>query len=202
MIDESTLKHQSTANRHREQLAAYDIHQAKYDSLIHRLNQNVRTLNQSIQWWNEGQIERTGGTRRWMRDQQLRIDVLQQQIDSTANELRAQRDTVNAITDTLNQIAEETNVLVDAFNQRYGIADAFTKGTYRREGERREIVVYQLDDLDDLTFVLKHELGHALGIDHVDDPSALMYYRSSEENRHRTTLSDADRNALRATCNL
>jgi hypothetical protein len=50
----------------------------------------------------------------------------------------------------------------------------------------------QLDGDDQQRAILMHELGHLLGLDHVDDPSELMF----ESNLGRTTLGDGDRRGL------
>lgn len=47
--------------------------------------------------------------------------------------------------------------------------------------------------------VLAHELGHALGLDHVDDKEAIMYQLNQGDN---LTLSEADIKALKTKCGI
>jgi hypothetical protein len=70
----------------------------------------------------------------------------------------------------------------------------------------RRIEVYRAESYDELVWVLAHELGHALAIDHVDDPGAIMnamLHDGGELQPGRArpvALSAADLDALQAVC--
>lgn len=64
----------------------------------------------------------------------------------------------------------------------------FHKGVFNG----RRIEIYEFRSKDDLRLVLAHELGHALGIDHNDDPEALMYPMMGQQNAKNFTLKPAD----------
>lgn len=45
--------------------------------------------------------------------------------------------------------------------------------------------------LSPLWYITAHEIGHGMGLKHVEDPAALMYYTSTEESRGCVTETDA-----------
>lgn len=121
---------------------------------------------------------------------------LRQQLQHTAS-AQAQQHLLNE----LQQLSSEANVLnqraaylqhnIDQFNQeisqfqqqihqhQHNIQQArqqfppreFHKGVFNG----REIHIYQFSNQDDLRLTLAHELGHALGLKHHQDPEGLMY---------------------------
>jgi len=71
-----------------------------------------------------------------------------------------------------------------------------------RSSVRSEIVVFRFADRAELVRILAHELGHALGLGHTDQPGSVMYAQQ-DRLRHATgtlTLHRADRTLLRAHC--
>lgn len=68
----------------------------------------------------------------------------------------------------------------------------FHKGVFKGD----EIHVYQFDAKDDLRLTLAHELGHALGLLHHNDPEALMYPVLGQQKLKNFELRPADKTLL------
>ena len=65
-----------------------------------------------------------------------------------------------------------------------------------------EINIYQYYDFPDLRLTLAHELGHALGIDHVDDTNAIMYYLLESQDVVNLKPTEFDLQALFEICEI
>ncbi len=94
-----------------------------------------------------------------------------------------------------NEVIAEYNLEVKEYNDRFGNLENFTQGDFKRE----RINVYKFDNKNELKRVLVHEFGHALGVGHVDDSEAIMYYLTTDKFEI-STLAEADIVALKSVC--
>lgn len=74
----------------------------------------------------------------------------------------------------------------------------FDKGDYF-EGT---VSIYQFFGKNDLVLLLAHELGHVLGVKHVEDPSAIMTAVLSGVDRGNLVLREADKAAFAQVCGI
>lgn len=121
---------------------------------------------------------------------------------NTSDSLNKTADDLNKLAETINQLGDEANKLVEAYNQdveryndQYGYSREFTQGDF--EGDR--INIYKFSDEYELQLVLVHEFGHALGIDHVEGESSVMYYLLGDTSAS-PTLSQEDKDAFLIVC--
>ncbi len=91
---------------------------------------------------------------------------------------------LNNKAEAINRLGEEGNALIEAYNaevlkynELYGNRDLYTQGDFQRD----RINIYKFSDTTELTKVIAHEFGHALGIGHVEGEESIMYYLMAEQ---------------------
>lgn len=99
---------------------------------------------------------------------------------------RAQR-AYNQQVQQFNQQGDDIQHDIDNANAKF-TARQFHKGVF----SGKNIEIYEFSSIDELRLVLAHELGHALGIDHNDDPTALMYPIMGQQTIKNFKLKPAD----------
>lgn len=193
--------------------SSYDALKAKYDSLNTSYKQdkmNYDALISSFQIHKNNyevevtSINRNGGTNK---ETISRLDTERNSLDqeiASINQLQSnlnyEVDNINALVVALNQLAKELNIKVDAFNSiGSSLGKEFNEGVYKTGPDGQKIDIYQFDNRTKLVRVLAHELGHALGLDHVDDPKAIMYRLNNGINEK---LTNTDLLELKTLCGI
>lgn len=170
-----------------EKTKSYEANVASYEIALARHNERVTRYNDqggappNI----HADIER----------ERKALDARSAELNTDADTLNKLGQSINALGDKSNQLVTAYNQEVEAYNQEYGFAKEFTQGDYQ-DGK---INIYKFSSSEELVSVLVHEFGHALGIDHVDDDSSVMYYLLKEDSS-APVLTDVDKEAFTAVC--
>lgn len=128
------------------------------------------------------------------------INKLVTSLNAAWTALNKQADTINALAMNINKLIQELNLNVEQYNTTvWKNGEEFDEWEYVRDTGGQRINIYQFSNDTKLIRVLTHELGHALGLMHVDDPRAIMYRLNQDESE---TLTKADITELTKICRL
>ncbi len=210
---EATVKLQELGLSVKDDRDSYEAVKAKYDAMkasylkdkavlantIAEFEVMKRKYEADVEYWNS-----RGGARKEAYDKleedRLALNAKIDQINQMQNNLNAKVNNINALVTVLNRLAASLNITVDKYNQIGGELGAeFEEGTYRSDQSGQAIDIYQFDNRAKLIRVLAHELGHALGLEHVEDAKAIMY---SFNNGINDKPTDSDLSALKMLCNI
>ncbi|MFH1346797.1 MAG: matrixin family metalloprotease [Spirochaetota bacterium] len=175
----------------------YDQKLNNYNNSLYAYEERLNLYNSKIDYWNN-----IGGA---PKNIYYSLEKEREKLDSLAFELESDRISVNELGDKLDILAERSNhsisqfnTSISTYNAKFGEAKEFDQADYKGN----EINIYQFNEINDLNLVLIHELGHALELDHTENPESIMYYLMDEQNIVLPKLTQEDIEALKTKCNL
>lgn len=171
-----------------EKLAAgYKTRVASYESRLKEYNDEVNKYNDRggapADVYEALQAKKTS-----LETEETELNKLQTDLNNLVNK-------INALSDRGNELIATYNQEVSKYNKEFGFSREFTQGDYH-DGQ---IKIYKFSDSAELITVLGHEFGHALGLGHIEDDSALMYYLLQDVSES-PILSADDMATYYATC--
>lgn len=167
-----------------------------YERLLAEYKNDLDDYNKTVTKWNK-----KGGA---PEDEYEKLEKERKKLERESLNIEERRKRVNALADQVNRFSREQVKVVQQYNEqvqdfenRYGNApQEFDQGEYRGD----TIDIYQFDDIPHLRLVLAHELGHALGIEHVENERSIMYHLMEKQSLNPLTLTSEDISMLRETC--
>ncbi len=169
-----------------------------YDAAVSAFNAHSAAYERDVERWNSGrrnsreEFDNLESERVALEAELSSVKSLETNLNSLVKEL-------NSTVERLNTLAKELNLNVEEYNTiGASRGETFAGGTYTLDQDGPRIDIFEFENHAKLVRVLAHELGHALGLEHVEgDPKAIMYYLNEGENEK---LTKADISALKLLC--
>ena len=180
----------------------YKAMSANYNRTLDAYNYDLSIFEEKLINYNKqvAEINKRGGA---TPQEFKQLEEIKKELEQNKNSLDARRISLNQTANDLNDlgnrinsIAGDLNIDVDIHNQRFGEAREFDQGDYLSN----RINIYQYNGVSDLRLVLAHELGHALSLEHVENPKSIMYYLMDKQDLNNPSLTREDREAFLNRC--
>ena len=165
----------------------YETASASYQKAESDYNERRLAYEKEVEYWNK----RGGAPEAQYNKLQKEADSLNSEaarLNEIAATLNGMQSKVKSSLANRNKAAEEYNKVVESFNERYGSGYEFDQAEYTG----KQINVYQFTTNADLTLALAHEFGHALNVDHVENPKSIMYFETKESAPVSLSLTSED----------
>jgi len=186
---------------------SYEEVKERYDSSVNQYERRKEDLDSWMKKYEEKSNEYNDDIQKWNSKGGAPAEIIKGfnrkklALDSEFIEMQKEQDLLNAKAKELNSLSLLINQLVDRHNSNTSQfndvgrqrGEEFEEGLYTENSDGRKIDIFEFKDKDTLIRLLAHEMGHALGLDHVDDPNAIMYRLNNVLNRE---LTSADKKAL------
>lgn len=171
---------------------SYESKASLHEQMVANFKEASREYEADVQSANKG----GGVSQKEYADFERRREGLNRQIEainSSASELKVMVEELNSVLQERNLAADSYNLLVRDYNNKYGSGLEFDQAEY----VGNSINVYEFKNSEDLKIALAHELGHAIGMDHVENEKSIMYYIT---NSGKISPTAEDRAELYRVC--
>lgn len=196
-LDEKNDSYNKLVKEYDTLKALHDKQFEQYSNNVALYEERLKKYNEKVAYWND-----LGGAPKKefkkLEQERLYLENTASELNKKVNDLNVLNKKVNAVASKINNFANKLNSDVNTYNKTFGKAKIFDQGEYT--GDR--INIYQFDGTKDLRVVLAHEFGHALNLDHVQNPKSIMYYLMDEQNMESPALSKEDIEALNTECKI
>ena len=198
-IQDSKASYDAVQAKYAALKAGYTSEKNSFESRVTAFKTRKAAYDTEVAYWNS----RKGAPREAYDRLNAEKDNLNTEliaINQIQDDINIKVEDMNAMVVVLNRLAATLNLEAAKYNQ-VGSANSgeFEEGLYQSSPTGQEIDIYQFDDRAKLIRVLAHEFGHALGLEHLTNPKAIMYRLNQGAN---DKLTPDDIAAMKKQCNI
>lgn len=174
---------------------------SEYENKRDAFDQKVDSYNIALDSYNKKTTEynKNGGSKSeynsLLREKE-KVDSLFSQLDREQKDIINTSQKLKELGEVLNRLYEDFSQETDKHNKTLD-SEVVEVGVY----DYYQINIYQYETNNDLRITLAHEMGHSLGLDHVDEKGSIMYYLHPETSSEQLVLSNGDLMELNEVCN-
>jgi predicted nucleic acid-binding Zn-ribbon protein len=194
-LDQLEVEQAKIADQYEDLSGTYEQKMAKYKKSLANYEKKLADYNEAVEDWNAG-AKTSEEEFNDLKEKKETLSELYKKLEKERLEVNKLAGKTKVLASKEKNVVAEYNTNVSTYKNKYGGEREFEKGLY----DGKEINLYQFKQLTDLRMTIIHELGHALGIGHLNNPESIMYYLLSDQNMENPILSPEDLAALKAVC--
>ena len=170
--DQGRASYEAIRARYNDLSALVDSEQAKNAARLAAYKRRDAAFTDEMRRWTYG-----GSAAQLRRLKAVNAALERELSDMSESEkaVKAHINTLNALATMLNQLIVQLNLNIAQYNRVGAALGSVESGSYRAYWGMQEIDIYSYTDSIQLAGLLAHEMGHALGIEHLSSPEAVMY---------------------------
>lgn len=195
-IDSEQQRYEDKRAEVEEMRSTYLALVSRYNTRLAAFERDTEAYDKDVAYWNARGGAPPAEYQR-LQSERSELERRERELGRLSDEVNAFVDELNAEVEELNSLAEVTNTKVNEYNENVG--HDFDQGNYIQDKEGKRINIFEFTNSVELKRLLAHEFGHALSLDHVENPESIMYsYNIGDAFK----LTAEDTAALRTRCGI